>query len=401
VTIFLIGLFYNIIMKKIVITLSFIFIFLVVDASLIMLKKDNLDNEIRFIYISYLEYLESFQENSLKINKAKIAKIIDNIKYYNFNSILLHVSPFSDAIYNSSLLPYSYTLSKEEGKYPGFDYLEYFIKRAHAKKIKVHAWINPYRISSSNDVSKLNSKNPAINWLNTENIGISDKGIYYDPSSELVKELIINQAKELIKNYSIDGIHFDDYFYVDYDIDKYEYQLYLENGGKLSLKEFRLMHTNDLIKRIGELIEMMKPELIFSIAPDGNINNNYNYHYADVKTWINEEYIDIIMPQIYYGFNNQYLPFEKAYNIWNDLIKDTNVRMIPVLAYYKIGYEDKNAGSGNNEWLENGVIIKQISFLKGKDNYFGFGLFRYNYIFDKKITNDISKKELINIHKIL
>lgn len=381
--------------------MTFILMFLSFDSTLIMLKEEEKNEEIRFIYISYLEYLNNFQGNSVTINKAIIDKMIDKIKYYKFNAIFLHVSPFSDAIYNSKLFPYSYTLTSQEGKNPGFDYLEYFIKKAHRKNITIHAWINPYRISSTSDISKLSLNNPAYDWINTENISVGEKGIYYDPSSELVKQLIIEQVSELIKNYNLDGIHFDDYFYIDYSIDSFEYKLFLENGGKLSLSDFRLMHTNDLIKRVGETIKKLDNEIIFSIAPDGNINNNYNYHYADVKTWLNNEYVDIIMPQLYYGFENEYLPFEKAYNLWNDLIGDNDVKMIPVLAYYKVGIVDKGAGSGKNEWLNNGIIEHQIKSLMKKDNYLGFGLFRYDYIFNEMSINDISKKELTNIQKIL
>lgn len=393
-------------MKKTLVILTFICSFLIVDATFInsqINRKNDTNNNMRFIYISYLEYLSNFQGNSITINKSKINKMIDNIVLYNFNTIILHVSPFSDAIYNSKIFPYSYTLTGEEGKNPGFDYLEYFIKVAHTKKVKVHAWINPYRVSFKNDWEKLAKKNPAHAFANTENIGVSDKGIYYDPTSELVKDLIIEQVSELIDNYAIDGIHFDDYFYIDYNIDNLEYQNYLTNKGDLSLKEYRLMHTNDLIKRVGSLIKKYNKEIVFSIAPDGNINNNYNYHYADVKTWIQNEYIDIIMPQIYYGFNNQYLPFDNAYNSWYKIISDSNskVKIIPTLAFYKVGMVDNGAGSGKNEWLDDGVIKKQISYLREKEEYSGFGLFRYDFLFNNDFNNNVIKKELFNIRKIM
>lgn len=390
-------------MKNVWLISIFIGIFLLIDVTFINLKSNVLEDEMRFVYISYIEYLNNFQGNSVIINKSIIDKMIDNVVLYNFNTIILHTSPFSDAIYKSKNFPYSYTLTGVEGKNPGFDYLEYFIKKAHSKKVKVHAWINPYRVSSGSDVTKLDDSNPALKFLNTENISISDKGIYYDPTSEEVKTLLIEQVRELINNYDLDGIHLDDYFYVDFNIDKEEYQNYQEQGGKLNLQEFRLMHTNDLIKRLGTLIKKMDENIVFSIAPDGNINNNYTYHYADVKTWIKEGYIDIIMPQIYYGFNNQYLPFEKAYDWWFSIVNDSNSRVliIPVLAFYKVGNLDDGAGSGKREWLANGVIEKQIVFLQKRDDYEGFGLFRYDYMFNEKISNEIGRYELKKIRPIL
>lgn len=388
-------------MKNFLVMMIFFSVFLLIDSFYV--DSQNKDDEvIKFIYVSYLEYLNNFSGNTINANKNKIDEMISNIRLNNFNSIILQVSPFSDAIYDSQIFPYSYSLTGVEGKNPGFDYLEYFLKKAHAKKIKVHAWINPYRISSKNDVNSISDNNPAKAMINTENIGVGEKGIYYDPSSELVKKLIEKQVIELIKNYDLDGIHFDDYFYIDYNIDNYEYKQFIDSGNNKTVSEFRLMHTNDLIRRISHIIQKENKKIIFSIAPDGNINNNYKYHYADVKTWIKDNLIDIIMPQLYYGFDNQYLPFEKAYNIWNDLIveNNSNVKMIPVLAFYKVGIKDSNAGTGNKEWLQNGVIEKQLLFLKDKSMYNGFGLFRYDYIFNDSVRNEIGINELNNIRNL-
>ena len=390
-------------MKNFFIIIIFSTLFLFIDTLYLDTRlKNDKDDEIRFIYISYLEYLNNFKGNSVSINKSKIDKMIDNISINKFNAIFLQASPFSDAIYDSTIFPYSYTLTGAEGKNPGFDYLEYFIKKAHSKKIKIHAWINPYRISSKNDVSLLDKRNPAIEFIDTENIGISEKGIYYDPSSQDVKTLIKNQVLELIKKYNIDGIHFDDYFYVDYNIDKKEYEEYVSSGNNITLSEFRLMHTNDLIKQVSDLIKKNNKNIIFSISPDGNINNNYNYHYADIRKWIEDEMIDIIMPQLYYGFDNQYLSFEEAYNNWQKIIveKDSNVKMIPVLAFYKVGFLDNNAGTGKEEWLKNGIIEKQIKFLMNKYDYIGYGLFRYDFLFNDDVSNSVGIRELSNIRNL-
>ena len=361
-------------------------LFFLFDATISYAKKkdiinDTNDNEIRGIYISYLEYLNHFNGGSKTINQVKIEKMIDNIKSRGINSIFLHVSPFSDSIYESKLFPYSYTLTGIEGKNPGFDYLDYFIKISHAKNIKVHAWINPYRISFSSDSNNLSDNNPAKRLINTSSIMIDKKGIYYNPASILVKNLIIRQVEEIINNYDVDGIHFDDYFYIQDEIDKIEYNNYLNNGGELSLKEFRLDNTNDLIKKVYQVIKEKNENIIFSIAPDGNINNNYIYHFADIKTWLNSsEYIDIIMPQIYYGFNNEYSPFNKVLDNWIKLCTNKSIKIVPVLASYKENEIDDGAGIGRNEWVENNDIIKrQINIIRNK-KLDGYTLFRYDYV---------------------
>lgn len=380
-------------MKKFLLSFLFISIFLLSDAYFVSSNNKKIiqeDDKIRFVYISYLEYLTNFNGNNVKTNKTTITKMLDNVKYYNFNAIFLHVSPFGDAIYKSSILPYSSTLTGVEGKNPGFDYLEFFIKESHKRGIKVHAWINPYRVSSDNNIDKLSDNNP-IKKMDEGDLFIGDQGIYLNPSSENVKILILNQINELIENYEVDGIHLDDYFYIYQNIKDVNYD---KVSNSYTKESFRLMHTNDLVKRIGLLKNKSKKNIIYSISPDGNINNNYKYHSADVKTWIKNNYIDIIMPQLYYGFENEYLPFEKAYDNWYKLTSESNVKLIPVLAFYKVGKTDIESGKGISEWVNNNVINKQITFLKNRSEYAGFGLFRYDFLWTKSVINDKTKIEL-------
>lgn len=373
-------------MKKKLLIILGIITFFFIDATISYAKRNNYkvenkDQEIRAIYISYLEYLDYFYGGSKIVNQTKINKMIDEIKNKNLNTIILHVSPFSDSIYKSKIFPYSYTLTEVEGKNPGFDYLAYFIKEAHQKDIKIFAWINPYRVSFSGDTKTISNDNPAKRLLNTSSIGVKENGIYYNPASEIVKNLILRQVEELIKNYNIDGIHFDDYFYVQNDIDKIEYKTYIENGGTLSLSDFRLQQTNDLIEKVYKTIKKKNKHIVFSIAPDGNISNNYEYHFADVKTWLkSDKYIDMIMPQIYYGFQNEYSPFKKVLDNWLSLRENKSIQVVPVLALYKVGEIDNGAGIGKNEWIDNESIIKnQISLIKSY-NLNGYAYFRYSFV---------------------
>lgn len=394
-------------MKKTIVIFILIISFLGIDATVSYAKKYNKEEvlekieSIKAIYISYLEYYDNFFNGAKRINEAKIDKMIDNVKSLGFNTIILHVSPFSDAIYNSKIFPYSVTLTGIEGKNPGFDYLEYFIDKTHKKNMLLYAWINPYRISFDTNFNNISKDNPAFKLINTSNVKIDNKGIYYNPASEIVKELIVNQVKELINNYNVDGIHLDDYFYIQDDIDKLEYENYVANNKEISLKEFRLNNTNELIKKIYKVIKEKNNKIVFSIAPDGNINNNYLYHYADVKTWLSSnEYIDIIMPQIYYGFENEYLNFDTAFNNWKELIKNESIELIPVLAFYKCGNIDNNAGSGKDEWINNDNLIeRQVNFLR-INSINNYALFRYDYIFNEKYLNSKCVKEVENLKKI-
>ena len=385
-------------MKKIFVFFLTILTFLFFNAFVVSKKNQILNHtklEIKAIYISYIEYLSYFEGNALNINKSNINRMLDNVRELGFNTIFLHTNPFSDSIYKSKIFPYSYTLTGVEGKNPGMDYLEYFINESHKRNIKVHAWINPYRISNTNDTSKISEANPAYNLLNTNEVKVDSSGIYYNPSSSKVVDIILQNVYEIISNYSVDGIHFDDYFYVIKDIDLENYSKY---GNNLSIEEYRLNIINSTIKRVYKLIKDYNSNIVFSIAPDGNIENNYKMHFADVKTWLKEDgYVDIIMPEVYYGFENEYKPFIKTLKEWNDLIEN-KVKLVPVLAFYKVGVEDIYAGSGNMEWILNNDIIKrEINYSKTLNNYNGYALFRYEYIFDTKFKNINTNAELQNL----
>lgn len=387
-------------------------LFFVISCVIIEIKDSNLSinvpkeekfEEKRGIFISYLEYLTYFNGKTPELQKSYIEKMVDNVYENGFNMIILHVSPFSDSIYKSSILPYSYTLTGTEGKDPGFDFLDYFLKLSHSKNIEVHAWINPYRISNSNDLSVISKTNPAYKWIGTNNIGVFSNGIYYNPASPLVHDLIISVVKEIVTNYQVDGIHFDDYFYPNETIDLENYKEYIEKGGTLSIKDYRLNIINNLVSDVYKTIKELNKNVVFGISPEGNINNNYNNNYADVKTWLSKSgYVDYIMPQIYFGLLNQYQPYIDTVSLWNSLIKDDSIQLIPALAFYKNGNIDRGAGSGSNEWLNNdNVIMKQIIIGRNLKNYSGFALFRYDYLFNKYYLTNNTILERINIIKLL
>ena len=354
--------------------------------------------ESRGIFISYIECLNHLKNKSEIETKSEINNIIDNVKKYYFNRIYLQVRPFSDSIYNSEIFPSSYTIVSNQGDKPSIDVLAYFISQAKKNNIELYAWINPYRISNDTDTTKLSNTNPAYKWLNTNNVKIiKDKGIFYNPSSEEVINLIIEGVKEIVRNYKIDGILLDDYFYPDDTIDLENYQ---KVASQISLADYRLNKVNELISGIYKSIKEINNKIQFGISPDGNLDNNYNIHYADVKTWLSEEgYIDYIMPQLYYGFNNETRPFIKTLNEWNSLIKN-DTKLITALSLYKAGTIDKYAKAGKYEWIENSNIIrKQIQVARNIINYTGYAIFRYDYFIN--INNNINLQQEIGEYEKL
>lgn len=370
--------------------------------NLILKNNDTIietPNETRGVFISYIEYMEYFQNQKPDEIKQKIHKIISNLQNYKINHIYLQVRPFSDSIYESELFPFSHTISSVQGKSIGIDILKLFIEEAHEKKIKIHAWINPYRISNDTDTAFLSENNPAYLWLGTNNVKIiENKGIFYNPASEEVKELIVNGIKEIVTNYEIDGILLDDYFYPDDTIDLENYR---EVENTISINDFRLSNINELISTIYATINEINPDILFGVSPDGNIENNYNIHYADVKKWLKEDnYIDYIMPQIYYGFSHETKPYIQTINEWNKLIEN-DVELIVALALYKAGEVDNYAGNASDEWQNNNNIIKnQILVSRNISHYKGFSFFRYDFL-ENTQKNVNLHQEILNYKDLL
>lgn len=363
-------------------------------------RKKEENNELRAIFISYIElqkYIKNKDTNSIKEN---IDKMINNIKDNNFNMIILQVRSFSDAIYKSDYYPWSKVVSSSEGIDPGIDVLSYFIEKSHSKNIELHAWINPYRIRTTNDTSDISKDNVAYKWLNTNNVKVSDNGIYYNPASNEVINLIVNGVDELVNNYDIDGIHLDDYFYTVDDIDLDNYNDYKKTHN-ISLSDYRLLVVNNLIKKIHKITK--KKNILFGISPDGNIDNNYNKNYADVYKWgSSNTYVDYLMPQLYYGFYNEVKPFYNTLKEWNEVVKNSNVKIIPALSLYKCGIKDVYAKSGENEWIENDdIIMRQIITSRHLDNYIGFSIFRYDYMFGENESTQAVVNEIKNIKKVM
>ena len=326
--------------------------------------------------------------------------MIANVADLDFNLIILQIRSFSDAIYPSTIFPWSSTVSSSEGVDPGYDIFVYFIKKAKENDIEPHGWINPYRVRSSEDVESITEGNPAYSYLDTDFLYI-ENGIYYNPAKQEVEDLIVDGVEEVVKNYDLDGILFDDYFYPAKDLDLLDYNQYVEENGDLSLDEYHLMIINQMVKRVHQVCRKYGKE--FGISPDGNVENNYQKVYADVKTWLqSDSYLDFIMPQIYYGFFNETKAFKKVIDEWNEMIQSDDIDLYIALAFYKVGQVDPYAKSGSTEWLvNNDIVMRQILLSRNLSYYRGFSLFRYDYLFNQELYTDMTMAELNNIKKIL
>ena len=343
--------------------------------------------ETKAVWISYLEYQSVMQGKTKTQFRSNIKTMFNNIAMDGFNTVFVHVRSHSDAMYDSDIFPWSAYCSGTEGNDPGYDPLEIMVSEAHSAGLKIEAWINPYRVKGTSDTSKIAKSSPAYKWLDTGKVIVLDNGIYYNPADEDVIRLIISGVEEIVRNYDVDGIHFDDYFYptTAESFDKAYYNEYKSTGGKLKLAEWRRQNVNKLIKEVYSAIKSIDSSCRFGVSPAGNIEQNYNTLYCDVYTWVTSKgYIDYICPQIYFGFNNKSRPYLDVLSEFSKMITRSDVELIVGLAAYKAGAEDAYAGdSGKKEWINNGdILARQVVAAREAKHYSGFALYRYDSLYN-------------------
>ncbi|MDO4748290.1 MAG: family 10 glycosylhydrolase [Eubacteriales bacterium] len=344
------------------------------------------------VWVSYITLDMQNEDKNEKAFKNKIENIISTSKENGFNTLIMQVRPFCDALYKSSVYPWSHILTGEQGKNPLYDPLKIACDLCHKNNMKIHAWINPYRVSSESTPKELSSNNP---YVKDNSIGfIFNKNIYLDPSNQKAQELIVNGVEEIANNYDIDGIQFDDYFYPEEsaEIDKEQYKAYKSSTPKpLSKEKWRMENVNTLIKRVYKAINKINDNIEFGISPQGNINNNKALG-ADLYTWCKEEgYIDYICPQLYFSLDNPSLKFEESLNQWVDIEKHKNLKIYVGLAGYKAG-SDKDSGT----WLDNNDILKTEIKICEERKLEGIMLYSYESLISKE-----NKEEIKNVSNYL
>ena len=359
--------------------------------------------EMRAIWISCYDYTSAAGKTRAEY-KAVTDKMFKNIKDMGLNTAFVHLRAFSDAFYKSDIYPYSSYIAGKEGTSLSFDPFEVLLESARSFGISVHGWINPFRVSTQKDVSLISASNPAKKILDSGNtdgrICILSNGIYYNPAHTENHKMIIDGVREIINKYNIDGIHIDDYFYpsTSAEVDKIQYNKYRSEGGKASLSDWRISCVNAFVSALYSAVKSADPSLTVSISPAGSFEKNYNNYYADFKLWLSTPgYADMIIPQIYFGFEHETLDFNKLLTEWGKLKRHSGVQLVCGIAAYKCALKDSYAGSGSAEWQNNSdILARQLNCTRKNSNYCGFAMFSY-----QDLTRSACKTEIQNLKNVI
>lgn len=353
-------------------------------------QNERSTKEMRGVWVSYIELdMQNESDKSESAFREKFKDIAITSKNAGFNTLIVQVRPFCDALYKSAYFPYSHILSGEQGVSPDYDALKVMCEICSELDLDIHAWVNPYRISTDSTPQVLSENNPYVidNELGEE----TENGVFLNPANKMARKLIIDGVTEIVKNYDVDGIQFDDYFYPtqDGEFDDEEYAEYVDTVGAMncmSVDNWRIANVNTLICDTYRAIHKISNDVDFGISPQGNIDNNAKI-YADVKSWcICKGFVDYICPQLYYSLENPALTFENSLNSWASLDINKNVKLYVGLAGYKA-----NSDADEGTWLySNNVLSKEYKIAMQNEKISGIMLYSYSALEDENASAEIS-----------
>lgn len=364
---------------------------------------ENQTEEMRAVWVPFLTLdLKGSSEKGEEAFQKKFDEIVKGAKKCGMNTLIVHVRSHADAMYPSSLFPWSHLISGTQGNDSGFDPLSYMVSASHEAGLAFHAWINPLRIQVNSVPNLLSPQNYYNLWREDEDScndhWVMDDGAdkYFNPAYPEVRALIISGVREIVSRYAVDGIHFDDYFYPSSaeipDQTSYEeYCASLQEGAEaLSLAEWRKSNINLLISGVYSAVKTENADVLFGVSPQGNFAND-NTLGADVASWGSRQgYVDYLCPQIYVNFDHPLLPFDRTVQDWRELVSCEKVKLYIGLGVYKAGSD-----ADNGSWQTSGDILqREIEYAReaGAD---GFMLYSWDYL-----NNPQTSEEISNVMKV-
>ena len=350
-------------------------------------------NQFRAVWVSTVYRLDypSKATTDPAVLKADADRILQTCADMGMTAVILQVRPSADALYPSSYYPWSADLTGRQGQAPadGFDPLAYWVEQAHALGLELHAWINPFRVTKGgqSEYDSLTADHPAK--VHPDWVVEYDGKFYFDPGLPEVREYIIQSAEELARNYDIDGIHLDDYFYPGTNFD--DADTYAQYGGSFSdIGDWRRDNVNQLVKELGERVHAIDPDLSYGISPSGvwadrssqsqgsNTTGGYESYYAsyaDSRKWVKEEWIDYICPQVYWYIGHPSMDYETIVKWWADVVKGTGVSLYIGMADYQAGNSDPSS-----PWYGVEAIRQQLELNETIPQVDGEVHFRYQFL---------------------
>ena len=334
------------------------------------------------------------------VQRAELITILDNLKANGYNTVFFQVRPASDALYASTLEPWSYYLTGTEGLAPSplWDPLEYAITESHKRGLDLHAWINPYRSKNgtyTNAASHPSNTNPS--WVLTAATNVNLKIL--DPGLPAVRNHIVSIIQDIATRYDVDGIHFDDYFYPSAFMkavpDNQDKQTFIDNNPtNLSLADWRRENGKLMVGMVYDAIQVINTNLnknvVFGVSPSGiwksgvptgiSGGSHFNDLFYDPIAWLDAGKVDYLAPQVYWKITGPQ-DYIKLTQWWNDQVKTRNKQLYLSQAYYKMDDSNNFASSEmQNQIIHNRSVSMDATY----------GQIAYSYVAIKNNSKSIN-----------
>lgn len=318
-------------------------------------------NEMKGVWISYLEFDQILQGKSEAEYRTHVTAMMADIKNQGLNAVIVQVRSHGDSYYPSELYPWSSHASGTAGTPCAYDPFAVLMEIAKAHELSVHAWINPYRLMTDENMALISDQYAIKQWYqNKDYMAKGDDGLWYlNAGNQDVQKLIIDGVKEITEKYAVDGIQIDDYFY-----DRVKPSAFGQDNEK------GRKNVTSIVKGIYSAVKEKDKKLVFGVSPGGNfysIPASDESQLTDLMLWCKEEgYIDYVAPQIYWEFDNTEAPFSTVMGKWENLLKDSPVKLYIGLAAYKFAGTD--------------ILTEEIKAAEQSSVAAGYMLFRYENI---------------------
>ncbi|MEM6865153.1 MAG: family 10 glycosylhydrolase [Bacteroidota bacterium] len=333
--------------------------------------------EFRGVWIATVVNIDWPKNADDNVTKQK-KDFIDLLEFYqnlNFNAVIVQVRTAGDAFYPTELAPWSKYLTGKQGRAPADskDPLKWMIEETHIRDMEFHAWLNPYRATFDLDTLGLDTSHDFFqhrDWMVRYG-----KKFYYNPGLPQVRNKFSKVVQELVENYDIDAIHFDDYFY-PYKIkgetftDSLDFQTY--GLPEQSLADWRRSNVDSLVAHVHRTIKKRKPWVQFGISPFGVWRNKskdslgsdtqagqttYDDLYANPLLWAEKGWVDYLAPQAYWSMDYPPASYRNVATWWASQKISTKI-------YLGNGaYKIKN--NADKAWNRKNEIPEQLQFTRG------------------------------------
>ncbi len=354
----------------------------------------------RGVWVSSVANIDYPSQQGLSADqlKSEADTILNNIAAMGLNTVFLQVRPSADALYQSALFPWSRYVSGTAGQAPDgdFDVLAYWVEGAHSRGLQLHAWLNPYRITrdGKEELDALPETSPAKQ--HPEWVVEYESNYYFNPGLPAVQQLVVDGAAEIVRNYDVDGIHLDDYFYPGTDFnDAAAYARYGDDFDDIG--DWRRDNVNTLIASLDETVHAINPELSFGVSPAGiwdnkadnpkgsdtNGRSSYREIYCDSVEWVKRGTVDYICPQLYWSIGYEIADFEVLVDWWQDIVSTSDVAL-----YIGIGAYRAAEAEPGDVWYGTAELERQLDMLDNSIDIQGEVFFSYASLMEAQGCSD-------------